>query len=187
MPSTYDSLRNKFLTDKSDGIVFAETILRQSGFSFDNGWIIQPDSWDLSKHTRGEIIDARDYLIEEWDYAPIKWQDKPKIKKPTVVCLCGSTRFKSYFEKANADETLAGNIVLSVGIFGHADSIFLTDECKNMLDELHKRKIDLADEILVINVEGYIGESTRSEIAYAREHGKMIRFFESANIEDARS
>lgn len=103
-----------------------------------------------------------------------------------VITLCGSTRFKDEFLQAQKDLTLQGNIVISVGLFGHAgdsevwenmDEGTLT-KTKEMLDDMHKRKIDMADEIFVINVGGYIGNSTRSEIEYAREHGKIIRYLE---------
>lgn len=137
---------------------------------------------------------------------------------PKVVCLCGSTRFKDAFIEASRTETLAGNIVLSVGMFGHSDPALMKDvpcpECngshvcvgsergdcyfpcshcnctgkvkvfdqdsptKLMLDELHRRKIDLADEVLVLNVGGYIGESTLSEIRHARTRGTPIRYLE---------
>jgi hypothetical protein len=102
--------------------------------------------------------------------------------KPKIVCLCGSTRFKQEFINANFRETMAGRIVLSVGLYSHADAEVYTptaDE-KLALDELHKRKIDLADEVLVLNIGGYIGESTRSEIDYARAAGKPVRFLEPA-------
>lgn len=105
--------------------------------------------------------------------------------RPVIVCLCGSTRFLDAFRKANLEETLAGHIVLSIGcdmrtdteIFGHMPDAELT-KVKQQLDELHKRKIDLADEILVLNVGGYIGQSTRSEVIYARTHSKRIRLLE---------
>ena len=74
--------------------------------------------------------------------------------------------------------TLEENIVISVGCFGHAGDIF-SDEQKLMLDDMHKRKIDMADEIFVINVGGYIGESTKSEIEYAKKHGKNISYLVS--------
>ena len=101
-------------------------------------------------------------------------------KRPRIVCLCGSTKFKQQFIEANFRETMAGAIVLTVGWFGHTDAEVYTpsDEEKYQLDELHKRKIDLADEILVINVGGYVGPSTRSEIEYARRVGKKIRWLE---------
>lgn len=94
-----------------------------------------------------------------------------------VITLCGSTRFKQDFERVNKELTLAGNIVISVGCFGHSGDVF-TDEQKAMLDDIHKRKIDMADAIYVINKNGYIGSSTRSEIEYAREHNKEVYFME---------
>ena len=103
-----------------------------------------------------------------------------------VITLCGSTKFKDEFLAAQKRLTLAGNIVISVGLFGHSgdsevwesmDEGTLT-KTKEMLDDMHKRKIDMADEIFVINVGGYIGSSTRSEIAYAIENGKPVRYLE---------
>lgn len=108
-------------------------------------------------------------------------------KRPTIVCLCGSTRFYEAFVEANFRETMKGKIVLSVGFFMHrpeampihGETVGITPEQKVMLDELHLRKIDLADEVLILNVGDYIGESTARELAYAREQGKRIRFLES--------
>ena len=97
--------------------------------------------------------------------------------KYKVITLCGSTRFKEDFERVNRELTLAGNIVISVGCFGHSGDAF-TDEEKIMLDDIHKRKIDMADAIYVINKDGYIGESTKSEIGYAIKHGKQVIFME---------
>lgn len=101
--------------------------------------------------------------------------------KPTVVCLCGSTRFMQAFFDAGWAETLAGKIVLSIGVCKHAadhGGEALGPEVVALLDELHLRKIDLADEILILNVGGYIGESTGRELAYARAQNKPIRFLE---------
>ena len=99
--------------------------------------------------------------------------------KYPVITLCGSTRFKDQFLEAQKRLTLEGNIVISVGLFGHSgDDEVLTEGTKEMLDDMHKRKIDMADEIFVINVGGYIGSSTRSEIEYAKSHGKGIRYLE---------
>lgn len=95
-----------------------------------------------------------------------------------VVTLCGSTRFKDDFVRVQEELTLKGNIVISVGLFGHADGLYgtqITPEVKTMLDDMHKRKIGLADSIFVINRDGYIGESTASEIAYAQASGKPVR------------
>ncbi len=108
------------------------------------------------------------------------------VGKYKVVTLCGSTRFKDQFMEAQKKLTLEGNIVISVGLFGHAgdsevwenmDEGTLT-KTKEMLDDMHKRKIDMADEIFVINVGGYIGSSTRSEIEYAEKTGKTVRYLE---------
>ncbi len=96
-----------------------------------------------------------------------------------VITLCGSTRFKDQFLEAQKRLTLAGNIVISVGLFGHSgDDEVWTEGTKEMLDDMHKRKIDMADGIYVINVNGYIGSSTRSEIEYARINGKQVLFLE---------
>lgn len=95
-----------------------------------------------------------------------------------VITLCGSTKFKEDFERVNRELTLAGNIVISVGCFGHSGDVF-SDEQKEMLDEIHKRKIDLSDAIYVINKNGYIGTSTANEIEYAKVHGKEVIFMES--------
>ena len=94
-----------------------------------------------------------------------------------VITLCGSTRFKEQFLEAQKRLTLEGNIVISVGLFGHSgDDEVWTPGTKEMLDNMHKRKIDMADAIYVINVGGYIGSSTRSEIEYAEKHGKTIMY-----------
>ena len=103
-----------------------------------------------------------------------------------IITLCGSTRFKDEFMETQKRLTLEGNIVISVGLFGHSgdnevwesmDEGTLT-KTKEMLDDMHKRKIDMADEIFVINVDGYIGSSTRSEIEYAQATGKPVRYLE---------
>lgn len=134
--------------------------------------------------------------------------------KPTIVCLCGSTRFIDAFQRAEFKETLAGRIVLTIGCDTKSDGELFSgpegDAIKRRLDELHLRKIDLADEVLILNVacivcgicgkptrlftelsgeteccrskawerRPYIGDSTRRELAYARLHGKTIRFLE---------
>ena len=137
---------------------------------------------------------------------------------PKIVCLCGSTRFYQQFQRANYEETMAGNIVLSVGFYMHSSKAAHgetwgaklcsagggfgscrdardPDLCANCeewqnkkrdLDELHKRKIDLADEVFVLNVGGYIGESTRSEIDYAKSLKMPIRYLEPSPIEESK-
>lgn len=101
---------------------------------------------------------------------------KNPIEDPVIVCLCGSTRFGDAYRNAMRAETLKGKIVLSVGLLGHAEGIDMNGPIKKMLDELHLRKIDLADEILVLDIGGYVGESTSREIVYAVNHGKTIRY-----------
>ena len=100
------------------------------------------------------------------------------MPKPTVACLCGSTRFKDAYIAQNERLTLEGRIVLSVGLFGHGRPVPLTDAEKAKLDALHLRKIDLADEILVLNVGGYIGDSTRREIEYAKKKSVVVNYLE---------
>lgn len=98
---------------------------------------------------------------------------------PIVVTLCGSIKFKQAFTDAAYRETRDGKIVLSVGCFSHADGVTLSEETKALFDELHKRKIDISREILVLNVGGYIGKSTQSEILYAHANGKSVRYLEN--------
>ncbi|MBQ7919847.1 MAG: hypothetical protein IJ324_07915 [Lachnospiraceae bacterium] len=108
------------------------------------------------------------------------------VKNYKVITLCGSTRFKEQFLEAQKRLTLEGNIVISVGLFGHSGDPEVWEgmsedtltKMKHMLDDMHKCKIDMADEIYVINVGGYIGESTRSEIEYAKNAGKVVRYLE---------
>ncbi len=96
-----------------------------------------------------------------------------------VVTLCGSTRFKEEFFRVQRELTLQGCIVISVGLFGHSgDEQVWQPGVKEMLDDMHKRKIDMAQEIFVINPGGYIGSSTRSEIDYALSHAKTVRYME---------
>lgn len=101
------------------------------------------------------------------------------VGKYRVITLCGSTRFKEQFIQVQKELTLQGNIVISVGLFGHSgDDEVWTEGTKEMLDDMHKRKIDMADAIFVINVGGYIGESTKSEIEYAKRHCKIVEYLE---------
>lgn len=103
-----------------------------------------------------------------------------------MVCLCGSTRFLAAFDAASLAETLAGRIVLSVGSHRTPDAEALAHlsaeeqaEALARLAILHRHKIDLADEVLVINVGGYLGQSTRAEIEYAQGQGKRVRYLET--------
>lgn len=101
------------------------------------------------------------------------------VGKYKVITLCGSTRFKDAFMETQKRLTLEGNIVISVGLFGHSgDDEVWNEGTKEMLDDMHKRKIDLADEIVIINVGGYVGSSTKSEIEYAKMMGKPVKYLE---------
>jgi hypothetical protein len=96
-----------------------------------------------------------------------------------IITLCGSTKFKDEFIAEQKRLTLEGNIVISVGLFGHSgDKEVWSESTKEMLDDMHKRKIDLADEIFVINAGGYIGSSTKSEIEYAKQTNKGVKYLE---------
>lgn len=105
------------------------------------------------------------------------------MSKPKIVCLCGSTKFKDAFIKANLECTLAGEVVLTVGGFrgdhgtGSSEEVW-GEEAKAGLDLLHKWKVEMADRVLVLNVGGYVGSSTKSEIGYAIMRHKTIDFLE---------
>mgnify|MGYP000910748842 CR=1 FL=1 len=109
------------------------------------------------------------------------------VGKYKVITLCGNTLFKDAFMETQKRLTLDGNIVISVGLCGHSEDSEVWENMdegtltatKAMLDDMHKRKIDMADEIFVINVGGYIGESTRSEIEYAKAQGKQVNYLEA--------
>jgi len=105
--------------------------------------------------------------------------------RPRIVCLCGSTKFVDAYREANFNETMAGKIVLSIGCNLRTDEDLLGDMsphdlqmAKKRLDDLHCSKIDLADEVLILNVGGYVGESTASEIRYAHSVCKVVRYLE---------
>jgi hypothetical protein len=115
---------------------------------------------------------------------PKATEEKPEAEKlymrdymlPKVITICGSTKFKAEYEAVNKWLTLRGHVVLSVACFGHADSHNFTIEDKKILDRVHRDKIDLSDAIFVIDKNGYIGESTKSEIAHAKLAGKKVYY-----------
>lgn len=149
----------------------ADTLWSEYSNTMAAGWLCLPESdMELQKIITKQI------------------QKNPKYA-PKIITLCGSTKFEKEFMDTQRYLTVQGYIVLSVGLFGHSrDSSYwetldkqTQDELKMSLDILHKRKIDMADEIMVINKNGYIGESTRSEIEYAKEAGKVITYLETIN------
>ena len=143
---------------------------------------IPPDSKSWDEHKMAYAFKAVDAIADYLDsQKPSERQPQPY--SPVIVCLCGSTRFSKAFQDAQLRETLAGKIVLTIGcnmrsdteIFGHMSQEEL-DETKRKLDELHLRKIEMADEVLILDVDGYIGKSTTNELNYAKTQGKRIRF-----------
>jgi hypothetical protein len=118
----------------------------------------------------------------------------PQLVSPRIVCLCGSTKYLSAFETANRDFTLAGYIVLSIGVdlkfrdLDYIESIHSKEEremIKDRLDRLHKAKIRLADEVFILNYNGeHVGVSTRSEVLLAHSLGKVIEWLEPDKIQD---
>lgn len=108
------------------------------------------------------------------------------MKKYKVITLCGSTKFKEEFLRVQKELTLKGNVVISVGLFGHSGDFEVWEnmdegtvtKTKEMLDDMHRQKIDMADEIFVVNVGGYIGDSTKREIEYAKGKGKIVKYLE---------
>lgn len=114
------------------------------------------------------------------------WIKRPQ--RPKIVCLCGSTRFVEEFMITSWLLEKQGIITLGInilpnGYFGKENAHGAEHEgVKHILDELHKRKIDLADEVIIICPGGYIGESTRNEINYALIKNKPIRHFKTGNL-----
>lgn len=140
------------------------------------GWLLE--QIDQNKLNVFEALYIANYL-QSTALDLMKYRELEKEERPLIVCLCGSTRFYDAFRQANLELTLAGIIVLSIGCDTKSDEgLCITPEQKIALDKLHKEKIRMADEVYVLNVGGYIGESTRSEIDYAVALGKPIRYLE---------
>lgn len=136
--------------------------------------------YQLMKNQIEMIKYAIDYILTYDKVENMRFGNK---KSPKIICLCGSTRFSKEYQEANLRFTLEGHIVLTIGADMKSDNDLFSgkspeelEEIKKNLDELHKRKIDLADEIFVINPGGYVGNSTNGEIEYARRHGKKIKW-----------
>jgi hypothetical protein len=157
---------------------------------FSDNWI----SVGFKKVRMIDKVDITDELKSVLDWVADK--TRLSVKKERlgdrnikIICLCGSTRFKDKFESLNLHFTLRGHIVLSVGSFTQSDkelieSGIITEAVKLRLDELHKRKIDMADVVYFINQDGYIGESTKSELQYALVSDKEVLFEEQEKGED---
>lgn len=161
-----------------------------------NEYIVLGDNRNISKDSRiigpikeRDIIGKVDLVLFPFSkFGKVKWGNI-MIGNYKIVTLCGSTKFKKEFLEIQKKLTLLGYIVISVGLFGHSGDSEVWEnleegtltKTKSMLDDMHKRKIDLSDMIYVINVGGYIGESTRSEIEYAKSTGKEVHYLESVN------
>ncbi|MFT8872529.1 MAG: DnaA N-terminal domain-containing protein [Sporolactobacillus sp.] len=100
-----------------------------------------------------------------------------------TITLSGSTAFKTQFERVHAALTLQGNLVISPPCFKRSACLAWTDEQVKLLSKLQFKRIDLSDELFVIDVDGCIGEDTRKEIAYAEQSGKTVRYY-SRNSEN---
>ena len=138
-----------------------------------------------------DILKENGVTIDEYDYdGPYKRflnifdRDLVRFLKSQhrkIVTICGSSKFKDEILQANQDLTLQGYMVFIDGVFAHSDNVELFDEEKKQLDDLHKEKILISDAIYVVNKDGYIGESTKSEIEFAKEHNKEIMYLEPIN------
>lgn len=166
-----------------EGLQMKYFVLKPGGGGFDPYTIASRDALlayadSIEAEDRRLAEDLRAWAVLTAAQAAAKAEkDREEVRrKPKIVCLCGSTKFKKEFIEANFTFTMAGDIVLTVGWFSHADGeVYTPSEAeKEKLDELHLRKIDLADEVYVVNVGGYVGESTAREIRYAARLGKPI-------------
>lgn len=145
-------------------------------------------NWGRWWFPQGAKAEASNYTLELGsDYrTSLEFRPSNANTRPAIVVLCGSTRFSKEYQEANLLETLQGKIVLTIGCDMRSDHELFDSmskselqELKSMLDDLHLRKIDLADEVLILNKDGYIGQSTAREIEYALALGKPIRYLES--------
>ena len=149
----------------------------------DRETVLLIDKWNdqnaLDMHHNSPIMEKIIKLRDKYNLKMyIEQYTNSPNRKYKVITLCGSTKFKDQFMEIQKKLTLEGNIVISVGVFGHFENLDISTETKTMLDDIHKRKIDMADEIFVINKDGYIGQSTKSEIEYAKKTGKKINYLE---------
>jgi hypothetical protein len=144
---------------------------------------------ELPQDARNEILQLQAELfnLQNPDYYAIE------TRKPRIICLCGSTRFTHDMSIIQWELTKQGHIVLSWCIlpddyFTGEDKTHIGDQegVKEIVDEVHKRKIDISDEIYVININGYIGESTRSEIKYAETKGIPVKYLYTKTDADSK-
>ena len=157
-------------------------------FTDNNGNTLKAVSLGLTKDEKGSLCElfVPEIFLNAVARLPVLDNDKlPFFQEKSnrkIVCLCGSTKFKADFERANREETAKGNIVLTVAMFGHLEGLDMDSEEKKTFDAVHYDKIKLADEVLVINTDNYIGESTRKEIEYAQSLNKPVRLLHKDGI-----
>lgn len=135
-----------------------------------------PTKDEVHLYTHIDVGSEKEKMKIDEDYRKAVKRHRKDFKMNKIVCLCGSTKFKKEFETATWEESLEGKIVLSVCCFTHHDGLIWTDDEIAVFHDLHRKKIEMADEILVINPEGYIGETTKEEIDYAKSLNKVVRY-----------
>lgn len=125
--------------------------------------------WDGTGRTVGDMI--REVFND--------WKETRRLgMKPKIVCIIGSSKFKAQELGIAQRETLLGKVALVHGFWHHVDMVPITNEQKNKIDELMLSKIDMADEVFVVNVNGYVGASTQRGIDYAQSLGKPVKYLE---------
>lgn len=135
--------------------------------------------YDYNKLVRDKIPEEINKIEgRKANYKILDEEEYQKDKKYNIITLCGSINFKDEFLKVQEKLVLEGNIVFTPNFFDNIKKEEISLETKKMLDKMHKQKIDMSDEIYVINQGGYIGESTKLEIEYAKSKGKKVTYLE---------
>ena len=142
--------------------------------------ILDPDGWDRKNFYQSwnEPITKKEFerRLRESTIQEVKMPDN-KSRNKEIICLCGSTKFKKEFQKEAVDEALKGNIVLTCEWFSHVDG-YLKPTQEEILKENHYEKIRICDKVVVLNINGYIGEGLRDEIEFAEQLDKKIEYRE---------
>lgn len=135
--------------------------------------------YDYNKLVRDKIPEEINKIEgRKANYKILDEEEYQKDKKYNIITLCGSIKFKDEFLKVQEKLVLEKNIVFTPNFFSNISKEEISLETKEMLDKMHKQKIDMSDEIYVINQGGYIGESTKLEIEYAKSKGKKVTYLE---------
>ena len=135
--------------------------------------------YDYNKLVRDKIPEEINKIEgRKTNYKILDEEEYQKDKKYNIITLCGSINFRDEFLKVQEKLVLEGNIVFTPNFFDNIKKEEISLETKEMLDKMHKQKIDMSDEIYVINQGGYIGESTKLEIEYAKSKGKKVTYLE---------